>query len=279
MKSNILIYGPTGVGKTEIVRNIAKIFNVPVLIEDVSRHTSAGYKGEDIEDIFLKLYNMAGGNLEVAQNSILMLDEIDKKATGDGSSIAKQDVLRQLLKVIEGGLVRVEINPYQSITFDTTNLTIIAAGAFSGIYKSPTKKVGFTEKNEDKRVKDITIDDFVVFGMPQEFMGRFDTLVPMNEMTKEILIDILKNSEISPLRKYVEAFKLLGINTDFSEELYEVIADKAIALKTGARGLKLVVDELFSKSLYDIFNESQENMEISVENETKTKTLKISLTR
>jgi len=276
MKSNIFVYGPTGVGKTEIVRTIGKMFDIPVLVEDMTRYTSAGYKGADLDDILVKLYYNADCNQDLAERSILVLDEIDKKASNndDRSSFQKDDVLKSLLKIIEGGVFDVELDDHSVINFDTSKLTVITCGAFSDLYEKvkPPRTIGFgtpsTPVVEEKEEK-VDVEAFTKYGIPVEFIGRMDTIVGLNPLTKNDLVRILKESEISPLKIYQENLSKLNINIDFPDELCESIATKALEkYNTGARALKVIVDEMFQEILYGIFDAPGEIDTLTVTNDT-----------
>lgn len=276
MKSNIFVYGPTGCGKTEIVRTIGKMFDIPVLVEDMTRYTSAGYKGADLDDILVKLFYNADCDQDLAERSILVLDEIDKKASNndDRSSFQKDDVLKSLLKIIEGGVFDVELEDHSVINFDTSKLTVITCGAFSDLYEKvkPPRAIGFgtpsTEVVEEKKQK-VDIEAFTKYGIPVEFIGRMDTIVGLNPLSKNDLVRILKESEISPLKIYQDNLRKLNINIDFPDELCESIATKALEkYNTGARALKVIVDEMFQEILYGIFDAPGEIENLTVTNDT-----------
>ena len=286
MKSNIFIYGPSGSGKTEIVRTIGNMFNIPVLIEDMTRYTSAGFKGSNLDDLLVKIYYNANENLSLAEKSIVVLDEIDKKASdgNDQNSFQKGDVLKSLLKIIEGGVFDIDIGKGEILNFDTSKLTIITCGAFTDIYTKnkpvQTKQIGFnTENIIPKQKKDIDITDFTNYGMTLEFMGRMDTIVRLNELTKEDLIEILKNSEISPIKIYLNNLKNIGININIPESLYDKIATNAISYKTGARALKVVVDDMFQDILYTIFDNPNEIEALKIKEEILEDKKSYSLTK
>lgn len=282
MKSNIFIVGPTGTGKTEIIKTIAKKIDVPVLVEDISRYTPSGYKGSDLDNLLMKLYENAGCDLKKAEKSILMLDEIDKKAkTDDEQGAFKQDVLKSLLKIVEGGVYDLELSPYTKINFDTSNLTVIVAGAFSDLYEKKTNKkdktIGFSDQVSQPAKLDskITIDDLVKYGMPVEFIGRFSSIVELNNLSEEDFVKILKQSDKSPLAKYCEALENKGIIIDIPNELYYKIASLAKTYNTGARALKIVVDKIFNNVLLDLFNKELNGnyKAINISEHEKTKKL------
>ncbi len=273
MKSNILIYGPTGVGKTQILRSLSKRVGVPLWIEDMTKYTESGYKGGDVEDILYNLLENANMNQELAEKSILVLDEIDKKAGTNGdSAVSKSDVLKNLLAIIEGGVFPLQYAG-GTIQFDTSKLTIVACGAFTELREgklSKSKPIGFSgETHTVDTNPEITIEDFQKFGMPLEFMGRFRTIVQMNELKKEDFIKILKMSTLSPLNRYKAELEKLGIDFETSDDLYDKLAIYALKYKTGARALNVVVDQLFEDILYEIFDNSEsiESLRLSEKDE------------
>lgn len=257
LKSNIFLYGPTGVGKTEIVRSISKTFDIPVFIEDMTRYTETGYKGLDIDEILVNLYQNANGDLEKAENSIVFLDEIDKKASNDSRALDfnKGDVLKSLLKIVEGGVFNIEVNRNQTVMFDTSKLIVIIAGAYSDLFDAEqnTKTIGFN-KTPSKINEDITTEKFVKYGIPREFIGRFSPIVRLNSLTIEDLIKILKGKN-SILNTYKNIFEeLYHIKINISEETYRNIAQYAYNLKTGARALKNIVNAMFENILFEIID-------------------------
>lgn len=273
-KSNILLYGPTGVGKTEIVKTLAKFFGLPIVIEDMTRFTDAGYKGASVDDILKDLYFNANEDIELAQKAIVVLDEIDKKAGGDNEkSFNKEDVLKSLLSLIEGGTFEIEINERgNTITFDTSHLTVIAMGAFSNLLQ-PVKTnntIGFNDTIIKKdTTKEITVEDFIKYGLPVEFLGRFKSIIRMNSLSLKDLERILKESDLSSLKILKNKFKeKLNINLNISDEIIEKIALKAYERKTGARALNVIVDEMFEEILYQAFNNPKQIDTVSVDKNT-----------
>lgn len=264
-KSNILIYGPSGCGKTALIKEVSKILGMPIHIEDMTKFTVSGYKGASVEDILVSLYKENNGNLETAEHSILFLDEIDKKAkTESDSEVTSSGVLKSLLKIVEGDTIEVEINQAtgETISFDTSKLLVIAGGAFTDLYnqKAEEKKntVGFGSEvsSINKEIQygtELTIKDFEKFGMPLEFMGRFKTIIRMNKLKLEDLVNILKTSNLSEMKSYVDLLESKGIKLDIPEQLYEKIAELAYSYGTGARGLNIVVDNIFDNILYELF--------------------------
>lgn len=264
-KSNILIYGPSGCGKTALIKEVSKILGMPIHIEDMTKFTVSGYKGASVEDILVSLYKENNGDLDAAEHSILFLDEIDKKAkTESDNEVTSSGVLKSLLKIVEGDTIEVEINPTtgETISFDTSKLLVIAGGAFTDLYnqKAEEKKntVGFGSEvsSTNKEIQygtELTIKDFEKFGMPLEFMGRFKTIIRMNKLKLEDLVNILKTSNLSEMKSYVDLLESKGIKLDIPEQLYEKIAELAYSYGTGARGLNIVVDNIFDNILYELF--------------------------
>lgn len=267
IKSNIFVYGPTGVGKTAIFKLLGKKFGFPVMVEDITRYTVAGYKGGDVEDILIKLYYNAGRDLEKAQKSILVLDEIDKKASGydSQSSITTDGVLKSLLKIIEGETFDLNIDMEQTIQFDTSQLIVVACGAFNDLFEQRKEtKIGFSKEQETKEDKPLEMEQFVKYGIPAEFMGRFGTIVKLDSLKYEDLYKILKISDLSPMRIYESAFNRLGIKLKNKDKIYETIVKKALRYNTGARALKTVVDDAFSSILYSVFDHPNEQFDIEM---------------
>ena len=283
MKSNILLYGPTGVGKTALIRTLADVFDYPVWIEDMTRYTETGYKGANTDDILVSLYYNADRDLDKAERTILFLDEIDKKAGSDAEkSFNKSDVLKSLLKIVEGGVFEIEVARGQIIRFDTSHLTIIVGGAFTDLYKikeENKKFIGFNSginEKENNEEKEITIKDFEKYGMPIEFLGRFKTIIRMNDLKLDDYIKILKESDLSALKNYLNAFNEKGINLTIPDELYEKIAKLAMEFKTGARSLNIVVDKLFEEILFDYFNDTNiDTIELNSEITENVKSYKL----
>lgn len=237
LKENILIYGSTGTGKTEILKRISKLYNIPIVIEDATSLSETGYVGRKIDDMLENLCLAANGNIDLAQKGILVLDEFDKLAekANNQSHVSKEGVQRSLLKLLDGTLFY-----FNDKQFDTSKLTIVALGAFTGI------------TNDDNYAK-ITTDDFIKYGIMRELIGRFSKTIAMNPLTKKDIIEILKKSDFSPLNTYKQLFKLLNVDFEFNNEFIEYIAELAIAKQSGARSLKTVFDDCISSALFKIF--------------------------
>ncbi len=257
IKSNMLFYGPAGVGKTEIMRQINKLLDIPFTVGNMTAVTSSGYYGQDVEGIFEALYSAENENINRVQNAIVFLDEIDKKAgNASNGTIHKKDVLDSLLKISEGGKVNLFNHSHMrdSVEVDTTNMLFIAAGAFSDLKDLNEKRViGFSNQISETTLEKINVKDFIKYGLSPEFLGRFPNQVCFNKLTTEIYMEILKESDNSPLKIIGERLKLKDKNFEVPLEVYDAIISK-INKEVGARELKGIVDELFDDLLYERYN-------------------------
>ena len=237
LKENILICGPTGTGKTEILKRIASIYKVPIVIEDVTNFSETGYYGRSITDMLEDLYIASEKQIKIAEKGILVLDEFDKLAEKDKSKshVSRDGVQRSLLKILDGSCLY-----FGDKQFDTSKLTIVALGAFSGI------------TNDDNYHK-LSTKDFVDYGIMKELIGRFSKIISMNRLTKEDLKYILVKSNFSPLNTYKPLLEKLNIKMDYDSEFIDWIATKAYNLNSGARSLKTIFDECISGALFQIF--------------------------
>ena len=262
LKSNILVIGPSGTGKTETIKQIAKRLHVPYTIEDATRYTKAGYYGADVEDMVFNLIENANNDIKKAQKGIIVIDEIDKKVSGDCYDVGGNEVLKSLLKIIEGTKMKIEIGDdflkSEVVDFDTRNITVILLGAFAGLDKIREKRLnkkhlGFVtseEKNqqEEKYLK----DDLIKYGMPEEFIGRVDAIIEMNKLNKKDLALILKKSNLSIFRRYQNELNYKGIKLKFDNKIFEEIAARSLELDTGARELSNTVNYIFENIIYDV---------------------------
>lgn len=254
LKENLIIYGPTGTGKTEILKRIAKIYKVPIVIEDATSLTESGFVGRDIQDMLNDLYLAANRNIEVAQKGILVIDEFDKLAEKDSTHnhVSKEGVQRSLLKLLDGSEYY-----FNGLTFNTSKLSVVALGAFTGI----TNSDDYTG---------INIKDFVDYGIMRELMGRFSKLVAMNYLTKEDIKKILIESSFSPINTYKVLFDSMNIVFTYDDDFIDYIAAKAIALNSGARSLKTVFDDIISSAMFKIFDGDYSSIHLINPNESES---------
>ena len=257
LKSNLLVCGPTGVGKTEIFRSIHEQFDVPVAFEDSNEYTAASFKGKDVTEMLMHLYRNANGDIEKAQRGILIIDEIDKKAGKEHETFTSA-VINSLLKMMEGHVYNVPVGN-EEIEFDTSLLTFAFLGAFSGIekYSNTRKTMGFIT-DEEKEKQDsannlFTEETLKKYGLLPEFLGRCE-IIKLNDLTEEDLIKIMKTSDKSQLLLYRDLYMSMGIKFIYDERTIEAIARKAIELKRGARSIKKIVEEALSIINYEVFS-------------------------
>lgn len=260
LKSNLLIVGHSGTGKTETLIQILKRLRLPYTIEDATKYTQEGFRGADVERMILHLYQNAGKDLPKAQNGVIVIDEIDKKA-GKRSfgerDISGVEVLNSLLKIIEGTKVKINVNE----DFDTSNVMIVLVGAFSGLDKIREERlnvhqVGFLTPDVSKEAKDTRIlkQDLIKYGLPEEFVGRIGTIVEMNKLGEKELASILRESNLSIFRRYQKELKQRGIILCYDGKLFERIAKKSLSLDTGARELTNTVNYIFEGIMYEVLS-------------------------
>ena len=280
-KSNILMLGPTGSGKTYLAQNLARMLNVPFAIADATTLTEAGYVGEDVENILLKIIQAAEYDIERAQRGIIYIDEIDKiTRKSENASITRdvsgEGVQQALLKIIEGTVASVppqggRKHPHQEfIQIDTTDILFICGGAFEGLEKiietrMDTKAIGFNgslgikhEKNVGEILKEVMPQDFIKFGLIPEFIGRVPVVVSLDALDEDALIRILKEPKNSLVKQYQTLMAMDGVELEFDEEALREVAKVAMERKTGARGLRSVIE----KTMIDVMYESPSDQTI-----------------
>ena len=278
-KSNVLLLGPTGSGKTLLAQTLARILNVPFAIADATTLTEAGYVGEDVENILLKIIQAADYDIERAQKGIIYIDEIDKVTRkSENPSITRdvsgEGVQQALLKILEGTVASVppqggRKHPHQELLqIDTTNILFICGGAFEGLDKIIETRmdrgsIGFNADIRDRRrenvgelLRNALPEDFIKFGMIPEFMGRVPIAVSLDPLTRDDMVRILVEPKNSIIKQYQKLFELDQVELEFDEEAVEAVAEKTISRKTGARGLRSIMEETMMDLMFRIPSDS-----------------------
>ncbi len=274
-KSNVLLLGPTGVGKTMLAQTLAKLLDVPFAIADATTLTEAGYVGEDVENILLRLIQAADYDIEKAERGIIYIDEIDKitrksENTSITRDVSGEGVQQALLKILEGTISNVppqggRKHPQQEfIQINTANILFICGGAFDGIDKIIEKRVGVSsmgfgaqlkEKREvvsEKLMQQVTPHDLVKYGLIPELVGRLPVITVLENLDEDMLVQILREPKNALIKQYVKLFEMDGVKLEFDEEALKEIAHRTIVLKTGARGLRSVLENALSDLMFQV---------------------------
>lgn len=272
-KSNVLLIGPTGSGKTLMAQTIARVLNVPIAIADATSLTEAGYVGEDVENILTKLLQAADGDIQRAEQGIVFIDEVDKiSRMSENRSITRdvsgEGVQQALLKIIEGAVVNIppkggRKHPNQEFTaIDTSNILFICGGAFDGLNEILKKKqgenvLGFGHDKKTKKEQETTFemvepDDLVNYGLIPELVGRLPIIASLNEIKEEDMVRILTEPKNSLVRQYKKLFSIDNVTLNFEEDALLAIAKKAIKRKTGARGIRAILEENMIDIMYEL---------------------------
>ena len=290
-KSNVLMIGPTGTGKTLMASTVARYLNVPFVIADATTLTEAGYVGDDVESLIARLYTAADGNVEQCQRGIVFLDEIDKISRKSESSTVTKDVSGEgvqqaLLKLVEGTKCKISTSgskkssQQDTVEIDTTNILFVASGAFVGLDKIVQKRkqgtaIGFNssiQKSMDVALDEVTPDDLVRYGMIPEFVGRFGSYVSLHDLTKHQLISILTEIRNNFVGQYQWLFDQDGIDLKFDAESLDLIAERTLQTRTGARGLHTELERILLPHMFDLPRYNKQNILQVTINKTQVNT-------
>ena len=295
-KSNVLLIGPTGSGKTLLAQTISKYLDVPLAIADATSLTEAGYVGDDVENVVTRLVQAADGDIKKAQRGIIFIDEVDKVARmSENRSITRdvsgEGVQQALLKIVEGAVVNVppkggRKHPGQdALQIDTTNILFICGGAFDGLEDIIKKKqganvLGFNQdkkgKNDhDKVLSNVEADDLVKYGLIPELIGRLHMVATLNEITEDDMVHILTEPKNALIKQYIKLFQMDDVKLEFEKDALKELAKLAIIRKTGARGLRSILEDIMLDIMFDLPKYKNKTITISKEVVLKTKEPKV----
>ena len=295
-KSNVLLIGPTGSGKTLLAQTISKYLDVPLAIADATSLTEAGYVGDDVENVVTRLVQAADGDIKKAERGIIFIDEVDKVARmSENRSITRdvsgEGVQQALLKIVEGAVVNVppkggRKHPGQdALQVDTTNILFICGGAFDGLEDIIKKKqganvLGFnqdknTKKDNDKVLSSVEADDLVKYGLIPELIGRLHMIATLNEITEDDMVHILTEPKNALIKQYIKLFEMDDVKLEFEKDALKELARLAIVRKTGARGLRSIIEDIMLDIMFDLPKYKNKTITISKEVVLKTKEPKV----
>lgn len=268
-KSNVMILGPTGSGKTLLARTIAEYLQVPFVIADATTLTESGYVGEDVDSVLIKLLHAAGGSVERAEMGIVFIDEVDKiarKGSDSTKDVGSEGVQQALLKLVEGSTFTVPNKKNDEyVEIDTSNILFIASGAFVGLDKIAKRKnkptqIGFGADVTNKGIVEAEFTDFIDFGLIPEFIGRFPIVAAVEELSEEDMLNILTKVENNLVSQYKHLFKYNNVSLTFAKEALQQVVDIAIKKKTGARSLRGIMEKALLPHMFNINKYSQNDI-------------------